>query len=415
VNETLQLLLALALFISAAKVMGLASLRLGQPAVLGELLAGLLLGPTLLDVFSRPLFSSPVVRQTVEQSAEIGVILLMFVAGLEVELEEIRRAGRRATLVGSLGVFTPLLLGALASLLFRYPLQESIFIGLILTATSVSISAQTLMELGFLRSKEGVTLLGAAVVDDVLAILLLAFFVALVGGSGAKGLVGIIGIVARMVIFLALGIVLALRLLPRLTSRVERLPVSESLMTWVVVVCLFFAWAAEALGGVAAITGAFLAGIAFSRTPYHQFITGRMHSLAYAFFVPLFFIHVGLQANGRTLGLQTLPFLLVIILVAVLSKVLGCGLGALLGGMTLQEALRVGVGMTSRGEVGLIIANVGLSAAIIDETVLSGVVIMVLVTTLITPPLLRAVFPAGRAAPVARRLPQDTEEVMTTK
>lgn len=414
-SDTLQLLLSLALFISAAKVMGLASLRLGQPAVLGELLAGLLLGPTLLDVFSWPLFSSPIVHHTVEQLAEIGVILLMFVAGLEVELEEMRRAGRRATLVGTLGVLMPLILGALASLLFRYPWQESIFIGLILTATSVSISAQTLMELGFLKSKEGITLLGAAVVDDVLAVLLLAFFVALTGGNSASGILGVIGIVVRMVAFLGLGILIALRLLPRVTSRIERLPVSESLMTWVVVVSLFFAWAAEALGGVAAITGAFLAGIAFSRTPYHQFITSRMHSLAYAFFVPLFFIRVGLQANARLLGLSALPFLFVLILVAILSKVIGCGLGALLGGMTFREALRVGIGMTSRGEVGLIVASVGMGTGFIDEGIMSKVVIMVLVTTLVTPPLLRAAFPAGHAAPAARPVSRESEEVVTTK
>ncbi|MCC7352770.1 MAG: cation:proton antiporter, partial [Anaerolineae bacterium] len=271
---------------------------------------------------------------------------------------------------------------------------ESIFIGLILTATSVSISAQTLMELGFLRSKEGLTLLGAAVVDDVLGILLLALFVALAGG-GSGGALGIIWIAARIALFLALGTLLAFRLLPHLTSRVERLPMSESLMTWVVVVTLFFAWAAEALGGVAAVTGAFLVGVAFSRTSYHQAITGRMHSIAYALFVPIFFVHVGLQADARTLGLDSLPLVLTIIVVAVLSKIIGCGLGALAGGMTPMQALRVGIGMISRGEVGLIIANVGLGAAIIDEAIMSVVVIMVLATTLVTPPLLRAVFASG--------------------
>ncbi len=393
-NDTLQLLLALTIFIVAAKSMGLISTRLGQPAVLGELLAGLLLGPTLLNVFSWPFLSSDFVHHTIEQVAELGVIFLMFVAGLEVELDEMHRAGRAATLVGSLGVVTPLIFGTLASLLFHYPLQESIFIGLILTATSVSISAQTLMELGFLRSKEGLTLLGAAVVDDILAILLLSLFVALSGG-GQGGTLGIVWLIVRIVLFLMLGALAAFRLLPRLTSHIERLPVSENLMTWVVVVTLFFAWAAEAIGGVAAITGAFLAGVAFSRTPYHQAITGRMHSIAYALFVPIFFIHVGLQADASTFGLSSLPVLLTIIVVAILSKIIGCGLGALAGGMTPLQALRVGIGMTSRGEVGLIIANVGLSAAIIDQVVMSEVVIMVLVTTLVTPPLLRAVFASG--------------------
>ena len=399
-NDILQLLLALTIFIVAAKSMGLISMRLGQPAVLGELMAGLLLGPTLLDVFTWPFLSSPVAHHTIEQIAELGVIFLMFIAGLEVELEEMRHAGRAATLAGSMGVIAPLILGTAASLLFHNSLQESIFIGLILTATSVSISAQTLMELGFIRSKEGLTLLGAAVVDDVLAILLLALFVALSGGSGG-GALGIVWLIVRIVLFLTLGTWVAFRLLPHLTSRIERLPVSESLMTWVVVVILFFAWAAEALGSVAAITGAFLAGAAFSRTPYHQANTGRMHSFAYALFVPIFFIHVGLQADASTLGPASLPMLLTIILVAVLSKIIGCGLGALAGGMTPLQALRVGIGMTSRGEVGLIIANVGLSAAIIDQAIMSEIVITVLVTTLITPPLLRAAFAGGEREEVA--------------
>ena len=185
----LQFTLALAIVVVAAKASGYLSGRLGQPAVLGELLIGLLLGPTLLDMLNWPLLGSGHLEETFHQLSHLGVLLLMFVAGLEVDLKAMLQTGRPAVLAGSLGVITPVLLGALVALPFGFGLQESLAIGLILAATSVSISAQTLMELGVLRSRVGLALLGAAVVDDVLAILLLSLFIAVAtgGGGGADG------------------------------------------------------------------------------------------------------------------------------------------------------------------------------------------------------------------------------------
>lgn len=382
----------LGIIIFAAKVGGLLSARLGQPAVLGELLMGLILGPTFLNLLGQPILSGGHVGEISLELGELGVIFLMFMAGLEVDLEQMLKSGRVAILVGVLGVVVPLALGGLAALAFGYSLQSSLFIGLILTATSVSISAQTLLELGFLRSKEGIALLGAAVVDDVLVILMLSISLALAGAAGADANIGMI--VVRMGIFVLLAVIAGVKIIPRLTTWVEELPVSEGVMAFVVITTLLYAWSAEVLGQVAAITGAFLAGVFFARTSVRRTIENGMHTLTYAFFVPMFLIGIGLKANARTLDGGDIWFALVIIIVAIAGKVIGCGIGARLGGFNSSEALRVGVGMISRGEVGLIVAAVELSNGFISQAVYSTMVVMVLTTTLITPLLLRRVFPS---------------------
>ena len=397
-DPLLQFLLALAIIVLAAKGAGYLSTRLGQPSVLGELLAGLLLGPTLLDMLHWPVFGDEHLGETLSQLAHLGVLFLMFIAGLEVDFEAMVRAGRPAVLAGILGVVTPVALGVAAALPFGFALQPSLLIGLVLAATSVSISAQTLMELGVLRSRVGVALLGAAIVDDVLVILLLSIFIALVGGGGGGG-AAVLWVLLKMAAFLGLAAWLGARFIPRLGSFIDRLPISKGTMALVVVVILFYAWAAEALGGLAAITGAFLAGLLFARTPLRQSIEREMYTLAFVWLVPVFFVNIGLEANVRTLGLGGLPFALLIIAVAVLSKVVGCGIGARLGGFSNGEALRMGVGMTSRGEVGLIVAAVGLNAGIIGDEVFASVVLMVLATTLITPIMLRVLYPKSTGQP----------------
>jgi Kef-type K+ transport system membrane component KefB len=387
----LQLILVLSIIISAAKLGGLISARLGQPSVLGELLAGLILGPTVADLFHLPLFPDEHLLETVKHLAEIGVVLLMFVAGMEIDLAELARTGRIATLAGVGGVLVPVILGAITALLFAFPGLNALFVGIVLSATSVSISAQTLIELGVLRSREGITLLGAAVIDDVLVILVLSLFLALTGGTGG-GLVSVLLIALQMAVYLGLALAVALWLLPRLVGVVSRLPISEGVTTLAVVLALLLAWSAETLGGVAAITGAFIAGVGLGRSPLHERIQSGMRTLAYAFFVPIFFVSIGLEANLRALTGGMVAFAVALSLVAAVSKVIGSGLGARAGGLAADEALRLGLGMISRGEVGLIVASVGLGAELITPEVFTAVVIMVLVTTLVTPLLLRAAF-----------------------
>jgi len=389
-SPSLQLILQLAILIFATKAAGLLSMRLKQPAVVGELLVGLILGPSVLGIFTWPVFAAGHTEEIVLQLAEVGVILLMFMAGLEVDTADMLRSGWIAVSAGSFGVIVPLILGGALSLLFNHSLAGSIFIGLILTATSVSISAQTLLELGVIKSRVGVALLGAAVIDDVLGILLLSIFLAVTGSKGAGNLAGLLG---GMLLFFAVGIILGLWLLPKVTHRIHQLPVSEGVVSWAIVATLLFAFSAEAFGQVAAITGAFMAGIFFGRTHLRREITRGMHTLAYAFFVPLFLVSIGLKVNAHGLDSAAVVFMLALTIVAIFAKIAGAGLGARLARLPWAESLSVGVGMVSRGEVGLIIASIGLQQGLIDETVFASVVMMVLLTTLATPLLLRRMIP----------------------
>ena len=415
-NPVLQILLFLTLVTLVSKGAGHLSTRFGQPAVFGEILAGLLLGPSLLNVLGWGVFRASAEAGTthadlssvVQVLAEIGVILLMFVAGMETDLKEMRRVGKVAFWAAMGGVALPLAGGAEAAHLFGYGWGEGFFMGAVLTATSVSISAQTLIELKSLRSKEGSTILGAAVIDDVMGIIVLSLVVAFVGrgvgthdaeavgaaaGAAAAGLgTTIAWICLKMTLFFVLGWVLGRRFLERITAAVARLGVSEPVMALVVVVAFLYAWAAEAIGGVAAITGSYMAGVLFAQTSFKDRIDRGIHPLTYSFFVPVFFINIGLRADIRQIA--HLAWMTAFILgVAILGKVIGCGALAWLTGFNYRESLRVGVGMISRGEVGLIVAGYGLANGIIGRDVFSVMILMVLITTMITPLWLRLVFP----------------------
>ncbi len=386
----LQLALALAIIILAAKLGGYVSYRLGQPTVLGELLVGIILGPTLLDLLHLPYFSDAHLAEVVHEMAEIGVLLLMFIAGLGLHISDLAKSGKIAALGGVLGVIAPLLLGTAAGLAFSMPLPAAIFVGLILSATSVSISAQTLIEMKALRSRVGIGLLGAAVFDDVLVVLGLSVFIAL--GAAGGGWLDVLRITAQMAFFLLLASAIGRWVLPRLSQKFHDLPISQGLMAFTFVVVLLFGWMAEVIGGMAAITGAFLAGLWLSRSPLRERILSAVSVPAYGIFVPIFFVDVGLTANGRMLGGDSLWLFLVMVIVAVVSKVFGAGAGARLASFSWLESLQFGVGMMSRGEVGLIVASVGINQGLISQGTFAAVVGVVIITTLLTPPLLRLLF-----------------------
>jgi Kef-type K+ transport system membrane component KefB len=407
-SHLLQLLLLLSLIIAAAKLSGAAATRLGQPAVFGEILAGLLLGPTVLNILAWPIFSAPVVAPGIEPSgpllplisdlAEVGVILLMFVAGLETDLAQMRRVGPAAFWSAAGGVVLPFLGGIMTAAAFGMPvLWQGVFIGTVLTATSVSISAQTLMELGVLRSKEGSTILGAAVIDDVMGIIVLSVVVAFAQASGNVNFGEVLIIGVRLVVFFAGALIIG-RSFERVAGWGHGLGVSQGLLATVIFVAFLYAWTAEYVGGVAAITGSYLAGVLFTPTRFKKEIDQGIHPLTYSVLVPIFFISIGLRANGRELGSQVL-FTLTLVLVAIVTKAIGCALLSRMCGFTTKESVRVGVGMISRGEVGLIIAGYGLSHGLIGQDVFSASVIMVLATTMVTPPLLRMTFPRRAERP----------------
>lgn len=388
----LQLTLALAIIISLAKVGGYLSFRLGQAAVLGELLVGIFLGPSIIDFLHLSIFTDQHLHEVIQELAELGVMLLMFLAGLELHISELIKSSKVAILAGVLGVLFPLGLGAAGGALFALGSKNALFLGLTLAATSVSISAQTLMELNRLRSKIGFGLLGAAVFDDILVVLGLSAFIALATHSAGNesGAATLLGIILRMALFFVLSSIIGYLFLPPLTKTIFSLEISQGLIAFVFVTVLLFGWLADVLGKMAAITGAFLAGLWFGRTTFRERILNGISIIAYGIFVPVFFVDVGLNADIRALIGENFGLFLALLLIAVVGKVLGCGLGALLSGYSPLEALQLGVGMMSRGEVGLIVASVGIAEGYLTTASFSAIVGVVIATTLLTPPLLRS-------------------------
>lgn len=385
----LQISILLAILLLAAKAAGYLSTKLGQPSVLGELLIGVILGPSLLSIFNLSFLEYEELPHFIDDFAEIGVLLLMFIAGLELHISDLTKNKGASAYAGTLGVLVPVLLGFLIGEFFAMDTEESIFLGLTLGATSVSISAQTLIELKVLRSRVGFGLLGAAVFDDMLVILLLSGFIALhLGGSALE----IIIVLVKMIVFLSLSMAFGIWILPKISRKVQSLPIAQGSITLAIVIMLVYGISAELLGGMAAITGAFIAGLMFARTKEKNEIERGLRSLSYGLFVPIFFINIGLHVDVRGMNISTLWVLLMITIAAIVGKIFGAGLGAKLGKFSWLESLQLGIGMMSRGEVGLIVATVGLQENLLNPDLYSSIVGMVLITTLITPPLLRASF-----------------------
>ncbi|MEN6392940.1 MAG: cation:proton antiporter [Anaerolineaceae bacterium] len=391
-SSFMQLILALAVIIVAAKISGYISYSLGQPSVLGEIVVGILLGPSVLDVFHLPYFSDGHLSTMINDLAELGVLLLMFIAGLDLHLKDLAQSSKGAILAGTSGMVFPLLLGMGTGMAFDMEISHALFLGLTLSATSVSISAQTLRELNAIRSRVGITMLGAAVIDDILVVLGLSVFTALILSDGSAGWGQVAQIAVSMVLFLIFTSLIGYFLLPKFTRFIDRLPISQGLAAFTFVLILLYGWLAEAWGNMAAITGAFLAGLWLSRSPLRERISSSISVMAYGVFVPIFFINIGLSANLRNVTGGFVWLLVVMTIIAIAGKILGAGLGAKLSGFTNRESLQLGVGMMSRGEVGLIVAAIGSNTGFINQDFFSAVVGVVIITTLLTPPSLRFLF-----------------------
>lgn len=411
---SLQILLFVALLILLAKAVGSLSARLGLPLVLGELLAGVILGPTLLDIWRLPWFSTAAhtaagsfsLPSVVTVLAQLGVVILMFLAGLDTDIEMMKHSVGPAFWAACGGVLLPLAGGSAVSHLMNFTWRESIFIGAVLTATSVSITAQTLMNLGKLRSKVGSTILGAAVIDDVLGLLVLSFVIAAEAhpaGPQVSPWSGMAVTLVRAVIFLAVSFWLGPRLMRAVFNSHDRFREPHTSVAVALGIALIFAFLAEYGGGMASITGSYLAGLFIAMTPAREKLVEDIRAMSNSFFGPLFFVSIGLEINAWKLG-GSLGFFSLLLVVAIAGKVFGCGLGAWINGMRERDAVAVGVGMIPRGEVGLITASIGWTAGLISPEVYSLVVVIVLATTLVTPLLLRFCF-AERAEQVAPSTP----------
>ena len=308
-----------------------------------------------------------------------------------------------------LGVVVPVALTVVVVVPAGYDMIPAVFAGVTLAATSVSISAQVLLELGYLRTKEGNALLATALIDDVLAILAVSLTLVLAGaraGESDADLSQLLVIIIQMAGYIVVAFLLAWYGLPKALMWVQRRPqLSQAygIPIFALMSALFFGWSAEYIGGVAAITGAFIAGVGLSKLSSGNMkhdIEQTMSHLAYVFLVPIFFVDVGLETDLSTFPLDALPFMLVLLLMAVISKVFGAGFGAVVGGFNLRESLRVGVCMVSRGEVGLIIISIGLSSGILDSSseLYASLFMVILLTTVLTPPMVRWVFQGREGA-----------------
>ena len=386
--ESYTYILDIALILISTKLFGLISRKFQLPQVVGALFAGLILGPAMLNIVHETEFLT--------QLAEIGVILLMFFAGIETDIVELKNSGKASFFIALLGIIVPLLGGFLVASYFNREgimsfsdnsnvFLQNMFIGTILTATSVSITVETLKEMGKLNSKVGNTILGAAIIDDILGIIALTIVIS--SADASIHLSEVLIKIALFFVFATISSVIFYKIfkywLDRDSKHKQRYVVAAFAF------CLFLAYISEEYFGVADITGAFIAGLILSPLSKKYYIEEKLDTVSYAFLSPIFFASIGLKVVLPNMTFTVVLFAIVLTIVAVISKIIGCGLGCKLFDYTNREALQVGIGMVSRGEVALIVANKGFSAGLINTSVLAPILIVVIATTILSPILLK--------------------------
>ncbi|MDO4271216.1 MAG: cation:proton antiporter [Eubacteriales bacterium] len=376
-------LLTLAIILLFTKILGLTSERVHMPQVVGALIAGLLLGPSCLNIVGETDF--------LMKTAELGVIILMFMAGLDTDLSELKKTGVASFVIALIGVIVPLVGGLGCYLLFDNDASDpqnmlkAIFIGVVLTATSVSITVETLREMGKLKSRVGTAILGAAVIDDILGIIVLTVLTGFTDPS-VKPLM-VFGRIGLFFIFLGVvGFVMykAFSKMDRMWGKRRRIAIYS------LAFCFLMSYVAERFFGIADITGAYFAGLILCNiSETREYINKKMTVLGYMLFSPLFFASIGIKTDLTGLTSTIVLFAIALTATAILSKIIGCGLGARVMGFQTYDAFSIGLGMVSRGEVALIVAQKGSQAGLIDPHLFPPIVLMVIVTTLITPILLK--------------------------
>lgn len=373
----------LAVIVVAAKVCGILARKIKVPQVAGEIIAGLLIGPSVLGLVNQSDFLS--------QMAEIGVILLMFSAGLQNNLPDLIKTGPRAFLIACAGVFIPLILGTLLHMGFYgvSPLgseafYRSVFIGVIMTATSVSITVETLRELGRLKGECGTTILSAAIIDDVLGIIVLTFVIGFKNPESSPAKV-----VLNTVLFFLFAIVVGLIMYRIFKWADTRYPHTRRIPILGLGLCLIMAYVAEAVFGIADITGAFVAGVILCSVEDSDYIERKMDVSSYMFFGPVFFCSIGLKTSIDSISGEVVLFTIAFVAVALLGKVVGCGLTARLCRFSKKDCIRIGLGMMTRGEVALIVAQKGLSVGLLEPVYFTSVIVLIIVSSVMTPVLLK--------------------------
>ena len=386
-------LLLLALILLATKVLGLASEHCHMPQVVGALLAGIILGPSGFGVLQETDF--------LVKTAEIGVIMLMFTAGIDTDMNELKRTGPKAFVIAVMGVFVPLILcGGLYFAFFCDGLTsenilKAAFVGSVFSATSVSITVETLNEMGKLKTTTGTTLLSAALIDDILGIVVLSVLTGLSSGGSNPLLV-----LVRIGLFFLFTLVVGIIIYKIFGLIAEEHWHSRRVAIWALAFCLLMAYAAEALFGVADITGAYFAGLILCNvTKCRKFVAKKFTVAAYMLFTPVFFASVGMKTDLGTMNSELLVFALLLVSAATLSKVIGCGLGGLVCKMSKHQSLVCGIGMVARSEVALMVAQKGIAAGMIDSVILPAIVLVVIASALITPIWLKFAISRGPELP----------------
>lgn len=384
--ESYEILKDLAIIVIAAKIMGLVARKLKAPQVVGEIVAGLLIGPCVLGIVEQSDF--------LVQMAEIGVILLMFSAGLETNLKDLLKTGPIALLIACAGVFVPLVGGTLLYMGFygtapwgSEKFYTAVFIGVIMTATSVSITVQSLKELGKLKGKVGTTILSAAIIDDVIGIIVLTFVIAFKNPETKPSSV-VINTLLFFIFALVVGFI-SYKIFKWVDNRyphTRRIPIAG------LAYCLALSYIAESYFGIADITGAYVAGIILCSIRDSDYIAEKMDINSYMLFGPVFFASIGLKTNIENINGEILLFSVGFVIVALITKIIGCGIMARLCRFNTMDSLKIGIGMMTRGEVALIVSQKGLAVGLLSPVYFTSVILLIIVSSISTPILLKLLF-----------------------
>lgn len=384
--ESYSILKDLAIIIIAAKLFGILARKCKAPQVVGEIIAGLLIGPSILGLVDQSDF--------ILQMAEIGVILLMFSAGLETDLKELMKTGPIAALIACAGVFIPLVLGALYYMVFygfapwgSNEFYEAVFIGTILTATSVSITVQSLKEMGKLKGRVGTTILSAAIIDDVIGIIVLTFVIGFKNPDSKPSTV-VVNTILFFVLAVGVGFISykIFKWIDKRYPHTRRIPIAG------LAYCFIMSYVAEQYFGIADITGAYVAGIILCSINDSEYIERKIDINSYMLFGPVFFASIGLKTDLNDVTGGILLFAVGFVIVGLISKIIGCGLTARICRFKGKDALKIGVGMMTRGEVALIVAQKGLSMNLIDPVYFTAVILLIIVSSISTPIVLKFLY-----------------------
>lgn len=380
------LFLDLAIILITAKLFGILARKVKAPQVVGEILAGLLIGPSVLGLVDSSDF--------LVSMAEIGVVLLMFSAGLETNLKQLAKTGPVATLIAMAGVAVPLVGGTLTYMAIYHvndfkseEFHQAIFVGCILTATSVGITVEALREMGYLKGKVGTTILSAAIIDDVIGIIVLTFVLGMKDKS-----ISPLETIKNTVLFFACSFLFGyfiyqlMKRYDKLHPHTRRIPIAG------LALCLFMAYVAEEHFGIADITGAFVAGIILCNLRDSKYIAEKMDINSYMLFGPVFFASIGIKTSLESMNKTLLVFSVCFVLVALLTKVIGCSLCARLCRFSGTDSLKIGVGMMTRGEVALIISQKGLSVGLMKADYFTAVILLIIISSIATPMILKALY-----------------------